>query len=172
MAQWIKVLLAAKSGHLNSILRKHLMKGQSQLSKYDTESFLCWSATTKTGAHPEMWLLYPVKRHWRKLVFPLQASILKDDVKKILHYDSTEICGSYWQLYIFSKVKINSENCVFCCVAMCVRVYFLPFIYIYIYPSYIYIYIFVIFVDFFILLLFWGNFLFCQSFSYKLWFLI
>lgn len=80
MAQWIKMLLAAKSGHLNSIFRKHLMQGQSQLSKYDMESFLCWPAMIKTGAHPEMWLLYPVKLHWRKLVFPLQTSILRDDI--------------------------------------------------------------------------------------------
>lgn len=80
MAQWIKVLLAAKSGHLSSILRKYLVKGQSQLSKYDTEFFLCWPGTTKTGAHPEMWLLHPVKLHWRKLVFPLQASIWRDDI--------------------------------------------------------------------------------------------
>lgn len=40
------------------------------------EFVLCWPASPGHGAYPEVWLIYPVRLHWKKLlIFPLPAVI-------------------------------------------------------------------------------------------------
>lgn len=42
------------------------------------ELILCCSSAAGHGACPQVWLIYPVRRHWRKLILPCKQLSLED----------------------------------------------------------------------------------------------
>lgn len=56
---------------------KHSKRKQNKIKRChkNTTKFLCWPTTPEHGTWPEMWLILPVRDHWRKPVFLLPAGV-------------------------------------------------------------------------------------------------